>query len=210
MQKPSPFTAFIAGYSDINLESQDIESKLRELRIEGYTLIDIPTKKWKGYAFIEFKDSPSLNKFISLKRIFVKEREIQIKRHKSGFELKKEKKLTEKRRIFVQNIPIEWTDDKLFEVFSHEGEVEECYVVKKHERGSKKINKKVGYVLFRKVDDSLRMIAMEKLIFEGNSLIIKKSRARSHHDKQTFSNPSDYQGSTSHYKQKSKKISKRR
>lgn len=184
MQPTQRHTAFIAGYSDINIKPMDIKSGLASLGIKGVTNIDIPTKRWKGYGFIEFSDSKSLNDFIKQKRLIIKNREIQVKKHKSGFELKKEKKLTEKRRIFVQNIPLQWADENLLEVFLPQGEVEECYVLKKAERGPKRINKKVGYVLFTQIDDALRLIAMEKIELKGETLLIKKSRPRSSQAKQ--------------------------
>lgn len=179
MQRPT-YTAFIAGYSNINIKPKDIQEVLEELKVQNFTKVDIPTKKWKGYGFIEFKSPESLNRFIDLKQVFVKGREIQIKKHKSGQELRKEKKMTEKRRIFVQNIPNQWTDEDLMKAFTPEGEVEECYIVKKGEKpsGKSKIDKKVGYVLFNEVNDALRLIAMGELDVQGAVVFIKKSRTR--------------------------------
>lgn len=181
MQKPT-YNAFIAGYSDTNIKPKDIQIALEKLKVKNIIRVDIPTKKWKGYAFIEFTDPQSLSWFNDLKQISVKGRELQIKKHKSGQELRKEKKMTEKRRIFVQNIPIHWTDDDLLRAFSPEGEVEECYIVKKGERSGtsskSKIDKKVGYVLFNEVNDALRLIAMNELEVQGTTVFIKKSRTR--------------------------------
>lgn len=179
-------SAFIAGYSDINIKSKDIEAKLSELKVKNFTKIDIPTKKWKGYGFIEFQDLESLNQFINFKKIFIKGREIQVKKHKSGNELKKEKKLIEKRRIFVQNIPKEWTDEILYEKFLEYGEIEESYVVKYQTERKNYIDKDVGYVLFKEVNDALRLIAMgEVKIYDDKDkekfdvIFIKKTRSRS-------------------------------
>ena len=164
----SGYTVFLAGHCNSQLINlQMLEDILSE--IPGFLLIDIPTKKWKGYGFIEMRDESSRQYLLSLGGIKIGEDILYFKEHKSGKSLEREKIDISKRKVFVQNPPRSWQQSNLLTFFSQYGEVEDCsFTIHPVKR-----ELKFGALLFKDQKVANRLLELGKVYHrEGDILLL--------------------------------------
>lgn len=157
-----PLKAFISGYTSKNLTKAQILKKLKK-EFPEIQNINFPKigALWQGYAFVDFQIKEDFFKFIKLKRIRIKEFEMNlvIKPVKLGKALKKHLKDLKKRKLRIQNIPVNWDDIILENFFSKIGDIENCYVISP---------KREGIVIFKGRKDAKQSYELGKISVEGN------------------------------------------
>ena len=78
------------------------------------------------------------------------------------------------KRIYVGNLPWSVTKDKLVELFSSFGEIEEALVIANKYTG---LSRGFGFVTFKKEEDADKAIAkMDEKEVEGRNLVVKEAK----------------------------------
>jgi hypothetical protein len=173
MKGSSLHRAFLAGHCK-SITYDYLYDILKE--VEGFSRLDIPTKIWKGYAFVEFTNGTSLAHFIQRDSIPIRGGKLFIKAHKKGSTLKKTKLEVDARRVYVRSIPPDWRNEDLSAIMARFGGVETAYIIREK---NQRIKNNYGYVLFKHVEDARRAVKREKVNFPGGCLVLKQSRTQS-------------------------------
>lgn len=188
-QKISPYLAFVAGHFDNNRMTSSKLEKLLQPYCEGNLKVQIPFKRWKGFAFIRIDTKSNLDKFLQRKTLEIKGNTLIIKKHTSGKSLKKMKKETKNRRIFVRLMakkPVSVDFESHFSVY---GEIESCYIVNSSLVQAKNKFTYIGYVVFKSHEPAQLLVKQYKLKFRDYYFLIKKIDKNSDSGSSSSSNP---------------------
>ena len=120
-----------------------------------------------GYGNIICLNKKDAEKLINYKHTF-KNRQIECRYYINGSKLQKYQREFNIKRLFINNIPKEFTDHNLFELFSKFGKVQKAYL------GSNQnlLDNKFGFVNFEKRETKER-VKKELIFVKGNKLVIK-------------------------------------
>jgi len=181
---------FIGG-----LDRKVLEENVQDYFTDLGPIYDFELKKKKataayslGYAILT-TDKSTFNKLISGPPLFFEGRKIECKPFLSGEELTQFNIDFNKRRIYVNDLQLETTDQNLNEIFSVFGEIDNAYIIIDFE--TRKPNGK-GFVLF-KDGESAKKATSEPILFNGSeinctfsnklSFLTKKSKEQKKADK---------------------------
>ena len=167
----SKHKVFLAGHCN----SQAITVKMLNhilKTIPGFKSIDIPTKKWKGYGFIEMTSWEAKQHLLSLGGIQLGNDILYFKEHKSGKSLEKEKVHVSSRRVFVQNPPQEWNLEDLVSYFVQFGELEDSSFTVNPMNKSMRF----GTLLFRKAEIASQLLRLGKINHPAGEITMLSKR----------------------------------
>ena len=175
-----PFKVFLAGHCDPVITQTKLKSILR--RIKGVKAIEMPTKTWKGYAFVEMVSYQAMKDLLKKKQLMVNGKVLHIKEYKRGGGLAKEKRKIEKRRVFIQSVPNEWSEDDFYHFFRRFGRIEDSYMVEPegflHQIRFEPRLRRVGYVLFYAQRDAQDLIHIGFLDHPEGQIMVKQSKPK--------------------------------
>jgi hypothetical protein len=176
-EDPVHYKVFIAGYSATNITVEDLQKALSRFR--DISSVDIPTKTWKGYAFVNFSAEQSKDKLLATKFIEVNGSKLQAKEHKKGKKLTEAVEKNGQRRIFVKQIPGNWDSEFLKKNFLNFGKIEHAYLsVKK-----KNSEHHSGHLIFTELEAANKLIQMGKVEIQGSELLIEKFKSKKEKNK---------------------------
>ena len=115
-----------------------------------------------GYAIIEIPEEEANNLY--KESLFFKGRFIKCIPHLEGSELKSHLSKLNSRRILVQNLPMDVTDQKLINYFKKFGLVENAYISNHHSRAD--MDNIRGYVIFKNNGFASEALKIPKKKFE--------------------------------------------
>lgn len=145
-------------------------------RHTGITAFSKLPKRRTGYTFIAFEDEDSLNNFIAVKDFKFKGRTLSIKPYLTGDKLESFKEDLNKRRLFVNLIPLEWEDADLNSYFSTFGEMESAFIIKDRKT---KISKGFGYVITKELSLANKLAETNSFdLPDGTHLVAWKHKVR--------------------------------
>lgn len=125
----------------------------------------------KGFAFAICASQDEAQKLLSMNgKVLYRNRYLSFRMYKKGTVLAQERADFNNRRIFIGSVPREVTETDILSTFSAYGSVENVFFI-----GNKKALKmKFGYVVFRDVESSLRILQEQPVIkFLGKTLRIE-------------------------------------
>lgn len=135
--------------------------------------IDVPkrkknTKFSKGYGVLSIKEQSSMQKIIDIKYHRVEGRLIHCKPFLKGDKLKNQTNKTQQLRIYVSDIPLDYENSDLFQIFSKFGRVEDAYIIRELES---KVSRGYGYVMFFDRESAVKAIKAQNVEVRGGSVL---------------------------------------
>lgn len=173
------FKVFLTGYSTQKLTNKILNTSLKG-RIEGFVSVQIPGKKYQGYAFIEVEGKQNLDSLLKRKKLMINNERFLLKPYKKGKALGDFKEDVNKRKVFIHNIPNTWKNTQLFQLFNQYGDVEDAFICKnlkeagnqykKFERKSTKSGRCIGFVVF-KSEKPANVVCQKQAVYFMNEVI---------------------------------------
>ena len=119
-------------------------------KIPGIFRIEIPIKKSKkitrGFAHLYIDTERNYNKILAKKTLSYEDRILHIKPFLEGKDLQKIRDEYEKRKLYVNEIPLSWNKQRLFEEMSNLGKITDAYIIQNPESTQ---SMGFGYVEFK-------------------------------------------------------------
>lgn len=159
------------------------------------------SKKLFGFCFVKFKSLYKPDVFDGAHRFHYQGRQIEINPivRRSGLKQSIEEKHA--KRIFIQNIPKEMTENQLYEIFRQFGEIINCFIITREEdmaAGEHKMcqskpvgasHTNYGYVIFQDKESALKVVEKKHLtLMCGTRLFVKKYNSSITRNHQAFTN----------------------
>lgn len=108
----------------------------------------------KGYGFIRLKNQKVIQEIINGVH-FINGRRVECQVASKKSEKKRKDSERRKRKLFVSRIPINTTNEQIYQLFSQFGELRNCYIIQSLDS---KTNKPFGYVEFEKTEDAEHLL----------------------------------------------------
>lgn len=159
-----PLNVYIAPLQTNTTES-DIDSYFNS---HGVTLTNINllkkknTNLCKGFAFVEISPDSNIQNLSEKKEHFILNRRVFLHFFSSKEELEEKREITNKKRVFVSNIPSNMSNDDLKFYFSKFGVVLSGYRIKNHK--SKRLMP-YGYLFFENEESATACVRTHKIFF---------------------------------------------
>lgn len=145
------------------------------------------SKKLFGFCFVKFKSLYKPDIFDGAHRFHYQGRQIEINPIVRRSDLKQSIEEKHSKRIFIQNIPKQMTENKLYEVFRQFGEIINCFIITREEEmasGEHQMSQvksagasytNYGYVIFQDQESALKVVEKKHLTLAcGTRLFVKK------------------------------------
>lgn len=158
-------TVFIGGLPGLT-KKEDLSSvfstygEISEIKFHN----DINSKVNKGYGLIIFKFKEGYKKALKQPELPFQGRNISCQPYLTGSELENYLNNLNSRRLFIKYIPKSFTNEKLFHIFSHYGDVDFAYVVKDPKT---ELSKGFGYVAYKTESTKDRVLEIKSIKIEG-------------------------------------------
>lgn len=120
---------FLTGFCSKQYTQQELSQALSEC-LPGFKSIIVPKKVYNGFAFLELIDEATKHNILANKEIQVEGHSFIVKEVKQGQDLYRDRKNTLNRKVFVSNIPQNWSNSVVEKCFSRFGIIEEAYACK--------------------------------------------------------------------------------
>lgn len=179
---PNENKIFLTGFNPNPYTKETLDHLLRS-RIPGYLNIIMPKEVYKGFAFIDVKTEEDVKKCLEMKYIDLEGHRMLLKEFKQGTNLKKQRITMNERKVFISQIPAEWTKIELEEAFSRYGPLEEIYMCfRKSQIKSKKKSEnkkfKIGYAIYKNKKTAQAVYEKEKVVYKNVILEVDKVQDR--------------------------------
>lgn len=173
------FKAFVIGLSQKT--SKQIIFEFFSKRFPSLKKVEMlkknkKTGKIKGYGFLILSSKEEFERLISLKTFQVLDRVLFVKPYYKGEELRKFKESVEKKRIYIQEIPLELDDDQLLEALEVFGKVEDAFIARDVKNNNE--SKGFGYATFDKVEFARKAVLQGEIVMNAKKMIISEFQSR--------------------------------
>lgn len=167
---------FLTGFNPNPYNRQELEELLKDI-IPGYMNVVLPKAVYKGFAFIDLKTEEDVQKCLELGHVELEGHKMLIKEFKQGRDLKQERMSMNEKKVFIHQIPREWTVENLKEIFSQFGKLEEIYICfKKNDDQSDpdSIGSKIGFAIYKEKKVAEMIYSKGTVLF--NNVVLKVKR----------------------------------
>lgn len=170
----SGFNLFVGGIS-VDVEASDLQEYFSQFGQVDHarTIINKRYNRSKGYGFVTMRCIEEAEKVLRTEH-FLKGRKIDVQQ--SAILSNKPKSLDfKKNRLLVSGLPVETTDQQFESRFKEFGKIRICYVL--HDQAFPKLSR-LGCVEYKDSTDSLEVLELKKVLFQGKAVEIFPFSAR--------------------------------
>lgn len=171
---------FLTGYNPNPYNRMRLHELLSD-KIPGYMNVILPKAVYKGFAFIDVRTTEDVKKCLKMKQVILEGHKMILKEFKKGKELKEERIYMNEKKVFINQIPRDWTTKDLREVFSKFGPLEEIYMCfKKNENPDdlESVGSKIGFAIYKKKEIAEMIYSKGTVLYKDVVLKVKKVEDR--------------------------------
>lgn len=178
-----PKKIFLTGFNPNQYTKKDLYGLLKN-EIPGFADIILPKKTYKGFAFVNVRTKEDADKALQMGSINIGGYKMFLKEFKKGKKLAKAKNLMNERKIFISQIPMEWTNEKLRAIFQEFGELEEIYICLNNPQTGEKGDKKselrdmgtgIGFAIYKDPSVARLIYSQRTVLYENTILKVEKA-----------------------------------
>lgn len=158
---------FVGGIPAIMTEDEIERHFSRFCRVSKVRIMrEKKTLEPKGFAFVTLADSDQVSKVLSMIHV-IEGRKVDVQLASRKGEKKEWKEELKKKRIFISNLPNNFTNEELYQHFSKYGEVRNAYIIKDFMTDQ---SKNYGYIEFSEVG-IVHSVLKEQVTIHGHKVV---------------------------------------